>query len=140
MRRAVMLGWLVVLGWPAAADDRYVTPKVGSPERQAVLDAARVPVEKDLGQPIVFQIKTLRVTPDWAFVYGMPKRPDGKPIDYSKSIYGQDVADGDFGEGAAVLLARQGDGWRLITYSVGFGDVVWDTWDEEFGAPAWLWP
>ena len=41
---------------------------------------------------------------------------------------------------AAVLLAREGSGWRLVTYSVGFSDVVWETWDEEFGAPAWLWP
>lgn len=142
MLRVLGLGLLMALSSPvqAVADARFSTPKMGSAERKAVLDAARVPVEKDLGQEIVFQVKTLRVTPEWAFVHGTPKRPDGKAIDYSKSIYAQDVKDGSFNEGAAVLLAREGAGWRLVTYSVGFGDVVWDSWDEEFGAPAWLWP
>jgi hypothetical protein len=142
MLRVLSFWLLIVLLAPlqAMADARFWTPKMGSSERKAVLDAARVPVEKDLGQEIGFQVKTLRVTPDWAFVHGTPKRPDGKPIDYSKSIYAQDVKDGSFNEGAAVLLAREGASWRLVTYSVGFGDVVWDSWDEEFGAPAWLWP
>ena len=142
MVRLLVLGFLMALLGPvqALADARFTTPPLGSSERKAVLDAARVPVEADLGQGIVFQVKALRVTPEWAFVYGTPKRPDGKAIDYSKSIYAQDVKDGTFNEGAAVLLAREGAGWRVVTYSVGFGDVVWDSWDEEFGAPTWLWP
>lgn len=142
MLRVLCLGLLIALPAPmqATAEGRFTTPKMGSAERKAVLDAARVPVETDLGQAIFFQVKTLRVTPEWAFVYGRPIQPDGRPVDYSKSIYAQDVKDGTFNEGAAVLLAREGPGWRLVTYSVGFGDVVWDSWDEEFGAPAWLWP
>jgi hypothetical protein len=122
------------------AGDRYWTPKAGTAERKAVLDAARLPVEKDLGQPVVFEVRTLRVTPDWAFLNGIPVRGDGKPIDYSKSIYAQDAEEDSFSGEAAVLLAREGSGWRLVTYSIGFGDVVWDGWDEEFGAPEWLWP
>jgi hypothetical protein len=122
------------------ADQRFWTPKQGSVERKAVLDAARIPVERDLGQAVVFDVRTLRVTPDWAFLHGVPMRAGGKPIDYSRSIYAQDVHDGSFSGEAAVLLSRDGGGWRLVTYSIGFGDVVWDTWDEEFGAPAWLWP
>jgi hypothetical protein len=125
---------------PVAAEQRFSTPKAGSAERAAVLDAARLPVEKDLGQPVVFEVKTLRVTPTWAFLHGVPKRADGKPVDYSKSIYAQIADDGAFSGEAAVLLAREGTGWRLVTYSVGFSDVVWETWDEEFGAPSWLWP
>jgi len=142
MLRVLGLSLVMALMVPvqAGAQARFTTPKMGSPERKAVLDAARVPVEKDLGQQILFRVKTLRVTPDWAFVHGVPKRPDGRPIDYSKSIYAEDVKAGTFDEGAAVLLAREGAGWRLVTYSVGFGDVVWDSWDEEFGAPVWLWP
>ena len=144
MNRRSMLAAALVLLLPrpadAASETRFTTPKQGSAERMLVLDAARVPVEKDLGQPIVFGVRALRVTPAWAFVHAVPMRPDGKPIDYSKSIYAQDVKDGAFSGEAAVLLARDGSGWRVITYSVGFGDVVWDSWDEEFGAPAWLWP
>ncbi len=131
-RRSMLAAALVLFLGPrparAASEARFTTPKPGSAERKVVLDAARVPVEKDLGEPIVFDILTLRVTPEWALVHAVPKRPDGKPIDYSNSIYAQDVKDGAF------------RGWRVVTYSVGFGDVVWDSWDEEFGAPAWLWP
>lgn len=129
-----------MLTGPVAADRRYWTPKAGSAERAAVLDAARVPVEKDLGQPILFEVKTLRVTPTWAFLHGKPKLTNGKPVDYSKSIYAQTADDGAFSGEAAVLLAREGTGWRIVTYSIGFNDAVWETWDEEFGAPSWLWP
>jgi hypothetical protein len=145
--RQVKFGWVaiavvttILLLRPVAADQRYATPLPGSAERTAVLDAARVPMERDLGQAIIFQVKTLRVTPEWAFLHGIPKRADGKPVDYSKSIYAQIADDGAFSGEAAVLLAREGTGWRLVTYSVGFSDVVWDSWDEEFGAPSWLWP
>jgi hypothetical protein len=135
---AVLLD-LVPVG-PAVAEARYWTPKPGSAERSAVLDAARVPVERDLAQPIVFQVRSLRVSPEWAFLHAVPTRADGKPVDYAKSIYAEAAQDGAFSGEAAVLLARDGAGWRLITYSVGFSDAVWDSWDEEFGAPAWLWP
>lgn len=140
-RVSAALVFLALTGMAQAhAGDRYWTPKAGSPERKAVLDAAREPVERDLGQAVVFQVRTLRVTPDWAFLNGIPARADGKPIDYSKSIYAQDAQEDSFSGEAAVLLARHGSGWRLVTYSIGFGDVVWDSWDEEFGAPDWLWP
>jgi hypothetical protein len=129
-----------LLAGAAVAEARYWTPKPGSAERTGVLDTARVPVERDLAQPVIFQVKVLRVSPDWAFVYGVPKRPDGKPVDYAKSIYAEDAKGDAFSGQVAVLLARDGSGWRLVTYSVGFTDVVWDSWDEEFGAPAWLWP
>jgi hypothetical protein len=124
----------------AVAEPRFSMPRAGSAERAAVLDAARLPVEKDLGQRIVFDVKTLRVTPAWAFLHGVPRRPDGKPVDYAKSIYANVARDGTFSGEAAVLLARDGTGWRLVTYSVGFADAVWEAWDEEFGAPSWLWP
>lgn len=122
------------------AGERYWTPEAGSAERKAVLDAARQPVERDLGQAVMFEVRTLRVTPDWAFLNGIPLRSDGKPIDYDKSIYAQDAQDESFSGEVAVLLAQDKSGWRVVTYSIGFGDVVWDAWDEEFGAPDWLWP
>jgi hypothetical protein len=131
---------IVMAAVSVEAGGKVWTPKVGSDERRVVLNAARVPVERDLGQPVVFKIRHLRVSADWAFLYGIPQGPGGRSIDYTKSIYAEDVKAGAFNEGAAVLLARAGAGWRVVTYSVGFGDVVWDVWDEEFGAPEWLWP
>ena len=66
-----VIGILAVgLGAGPAQAQKVWTPKAGSAERQAVLDAARVPVEKDLRQSVRFELKTLRVTPQWAFVWG----------------------------------------------------------------------
>lgn len=136
-----VIGILAVgLGAGSAQAQKVWTPKAGSAERQAVLDAARAPVEKDLRQSVLFELKTLRVTPQWAFVWGKPVRPDGRPVDYARSIYGEQSKSGAFDNAAAVLLVRTEGGWSVVTYSVGFTDEVWETWDEEFGAPAWLWP
>lgn len=119
----------------------YHEPPPGSAERAAIMDSFRGPVEKELGQDVVFVVKTLRVTDDWAFLYATPTQPGGKPIDYRNTMYQPMVDDGTFGGGFAGLLARDEAGaWRIVTYSIGFGDVVWDSWDEEFGAPAYLWP
>ncbi|MDX2309272.1 MAG: hypothetical protein NW216_13610 [Hyphomicrobium sp.] len=137
---AMVMGAVFAVVVSARAANAVWTPKQGSDERKIVLNAARVPIEKDLGQPIVFEIKSLRVSDEWAFVYGKPKRESGGEVDWRKSIYADDVKDDSFSRLAAVLLARDGQGWRVITYSVGFSDVVWQSWDEEFGAPAWLWP
>ncbi len=113
---------------------------MGSAERASVLDAARVPVEKDLAQPVKFKVKTLRVTPDWAFVFGTPVTPDERRSIIRNPFMRRTRRVMPSAAARAVLMARDGQGWRVVTYSVGFTDVVWDSWDEEFGAPAWLWP
>ena len=41
---------------------------------------------------------------------------------------------------AAVLMVKNNGGWKVVTYSFGFTTPVWQDWDEEFGAPASLWP
>ena len=138
-RIAAVLSLLLLQLSPSLAGP-YWTPQKDTPERKAVMDAARVPVEKDLGQAVIFRVEDLRVTDDWAFLNAEPLQPNGRPIDFSRTAYRESVADGSFGGMAAVLLARAGDGWRVVTYSVGFSDLVWDTWDDEYGAPSSLFP
>lgn len=124
----------------AAAAGPFWTPPPGSAERAAIMDAVRGPVEQELGQPIIFAVKTLRVTNDWVFLHAVPQRPDGSPVDYATTSYGEAQQDGSFDDQVAALLARDGSGWRVVTYAIGFTDVAWDGWDETHGAPAWLWP
>ena len=140
IKTAVLCAVCLALLIPPASAMRFHTPAPGSAERTAIMDALRGPVETDLGQPVIFVVKTLRVTDDWAFLHAVPKRPDGSDVDYSKTSYREDQRDGGFDDQVAALLARDGNGWKVVTFSIGFTDVVWDTWDEIYGAPAWLWP
>ena len=65
------------------AQERPHTPGQGNPERKAVLDALRAPVEKRLRRKVVFKVDELKVLDGWAFVRGVPQQPGGKPMDYS---------------------------------------------------------
>ena len=60
------------------------TPRVGSVERAAILNALRPRYEDLFGRSIVFKIETLRVAVGFAFVVVHPQRPSGAPIEKSK--------------------------------------------------------
>lgn len=124
----------------AAAAAGVTTPAVGTPERTAVLDAARAPIEAEVGVPIRFVVEHLRVGDRWAFVSGQPVQRDGKPIDYSSTPYAEPIADGMFDDGAVVLLRHEGHAWTVVTHVVGATDVPWIEWDAEFGVPVEVLP
>lgn len=135
---ASLLAGLFLAG--AAYAGEFWTPEKNSPERKEIMDAARVPIEEDIRQPVIFVVEHLRRNRDWAFLHAVPKRPDGGDIDYHGTDYQADIDEGVFGGTAAVLLKRKGSGWSVVTWGLGFSDVIWDNWDEEFGAPEGLWP
>jgi hypothetical protein len=56
------------------------TPRPGSPERAAIMDALRPRYEAMFGAPIVFRVDTLRVAAGFAYVVVHAQRPDGAPI------------------------------------------------------------
>jgi hypothetical protein len=125
---------IVVLSVSAFAQAH--TPKAGSPERKALMDALRLPVEKELGRKVIFKVDHLKVLDDWAFMRGLPQQPNGSAIDYRGTSHEQAIKDGIFDDGICALLKRQGDKWTVITYQIGATDVPWVTWGEEFKAPA----
>jgi len=112
------------------------TPKAGSAERKALMDALRIPVEKDLKQSVVFNVKTLHAQNGWAFLYGIPVRPGGKPIDYRRTPYQQAIDAGAFGSDVAALFHRVNGRWRVVRYVLGPTDVAWETWDRDYHAPS----
>lgn len=104
------------------------TPPAGSAERKAIMDVLRVPCEKELGIDVVFRVQHLRLAGDLAFARVVPMRPDGREIDYSRTKYREQEAEGAFdGEGEA-LLRRQGAKWKLLEWRFGATDTEVDIW------------
>ena len=123
-----------------APDARLHSPASGSPERKAILDVLRVPVEKELNQAVVFVIETIKVENDFAFVLGRSVQPNGAAIDYSKTPYLKAVQAGGFSDEAIGLLHWSGGSWKLLTYNVGATDVAWLDWAQTYGAPQAIFP
>ena len=63
------------------------TPAKSSAERTAILNALRVPVEKELKQKIQFSIQTIKTQGNWAFVNGEPQNAAGGEPDYKNTTY-----------------------------------------------------
>jgi len=85
------------------------TPKPGSPERQAICDAARSYVmskyaSKPLPQPIVFKIDHLAVAGVYANMEAIPRSKDGHYVD---TQYLPDIA-------FNFCLQKEGASWRVI--------------------------
>jgi len=112
----------------------YHTPKPGSPERKAIMDALRVPVEKDVEMKVIFVVDKpemyFRVVGDWAFVGAEFRHPDGSPMgtEYrAKHEMSSLRAEG--------LLHREHGRWIVVTHVTGPTDVEWQDWPKKYHAP-----
>lgn len=126
---------IVVAAGAASAQETH-TPAPGSAERKAIADVLRAPVEKELKQKVVFKFDHLKVSGDWAFMRGVPQRPDGGRVDYSVTPYQQRIEDGVFDDWICALLRKRADKWQVVNYVIGATDVVYEGWDEEYHAPS----
>ena len=133
MNRLLFVIPILILGSATSAQTH--TPKIGSPERKAIMDSARVPIQRELHKPIIFEVKTLKVLNGWAFLYGDPLQKNGRKMDYHGTKYQKWVEDGVFGGGVGVLLRNRSGRWRVVTYVIGPTDVAWWDWDKRYGCP-----
>lgn len=94
----------------------------GSPERRAILDALRPPIQQRLGGPVEFVVRTVRVQDGWALVIALPRRPGGAEID-GRRYY--DAEEWDVMDGLTVngVLRYSGGRWRLVDHAIGPSDV-----------------
>ncbi len=69
---------------PAAQAQAAYTPEKGSAERKAILDALRVPVERQLKQKVVFVADNFKVQGNWAFVGGTAAEPERRRAGLSR--------------------------------------------------------
>lgn len=138
MRTILALLLCAVAGWAAAQPVR--TPRAGSAERTAILNAVRVPVEKIVKVKVKFEVQVLRVSGDWAFFMGRPLQRNGKPIDYSKTKYKESIDAGAFDDGAMALLKREKGKWRILDWGLGMTDFPAGDWVEKRKAPKAILP
>lgn len=121
---------------PVAVQAAVQTVPVGDPRRRVLLDTIRPAIEQRVGQPVQFMVDVLRVQGDWAFYAGSIQQPNGRPIDFSRTSYAEQLEEGMFdGPGTYALLQRVGGRWRLVDFVVGPTDVYYLGWPDQFGVP-----
>jgi hypothetical protein len=129
---------MIIFGSTAFA--QVYTPKAGSAERKAIMDALRLPVEKQLGKPVIFRVQHLKVQNDWAFLTGVPRQPNGKVMDYRGTPVFRAYKDGMFSDFVCALLRKKGDHWQVVTHRLGPTDVPYVDWSTRYKAPAAIFP
>jgi hypothetical protein len=125
----------LLLNFSRLPQNTAYTPKPNSIERKQILDALRMPVEKELKKSVVFKVDHLKVQNDWAFMRGVLKRPDGRRMDYKGTAYEEAIKEGVFDDWVCGLMRKEEGKWRVVSYAIGATDVVYEGWDEEYKAP-----
>jgi hypothetical protein len=124
----------------AVSSQSVYTPERGSSERKAILDALRVPIERDLKQPIIFVTDNFKVQGAWSFVSGTPQTPDGGMPNYKGTKYAEAQKDGFFDNNFFALLKKAAGKWKVTTYAIGCTDVCYTEWWRRYRAPKAIFP
>ena len=112
-------------------------PPVGSPQRKAILDGLRVPVEMKLGFPVIFVVSELRVAGHYAFLLGKPYHAGSRaPVDWRKTPFREEF-ESDVFSGEIVALLEEGaqGAWAPIELVWGPTDVCYLDWPEKHRLP-----
>jgi hypothetical protein len=125
----------VLIALAAYAAGQAVEVKKNSPERKAMLDALRVPVQEELRSKVQFKINWFKRQGDWAFMKGVPVTASGGKIDYSRTGYARALKDGMFDDWICGLFKRKDGKWKVVRYQIGATDVCYEPWPKQFGAP-----
>ena len=119
----------------ALAQNTPQTPEPDSPERKAIMNTLRVPVEKELKQNVVFSILQLKVQNGWAFLRSVPQQPEGKPVNYRNTRHQVAIENGMFDDVILALLRKKKGEWRVVVYDIGSTDYAAADWQEKYKAP-----
>ncbi len=88
---------------------------------------------------VQFQVRQFNVVAGWAFVHAVMQRPDGRPIDCSRTPDAEAARRGGKSNRFAALLRQQGEGWKVVAYAVGpTGCRFGGGWSKEYSAPSEL--
>lgn len=116
---------------------KVYTPKKNSAERKQIMDALRVPVQKELKQDVIFKVDDLKVFGEWAFMGGEPLAKAGGEPNLKGTKY---EGDEDFDNNVFALLKKKGGRWTIVTYAMRCSDVCYLGWDKDHGAPKEIFP
>lgn len=114
-----LLAAMVALAETPALSQAH-TPRPGTAERRAILDALRLSIEAQLGLNVEFVIEDFKVYRGWAFVLADPQRKGGGAIDGRR--YFPDWYDIGGLETSAILRFQNGR-WHLVTSNIGATDI-----------------
>jgi hypothetical protein len=130
---------ILIFAFSAFAQKVY-TPEKGSSERTAILDALRVPVERELKQKIQFSVEHFNVSGNWAFLSGTPQSASGGKPNYRGTKYQEAVDAGMFDNNFFALLKKTGGKWKIVTRAIGCTDVCYADWWQRYKAPKAVFP
>lgn len=122
----------------APRPDQPHTPGVGSPERRALVNAMRGHVERELGPKIIFIVERLSVAGDWCFARVVPRRPNGKAVDFAKTKYREATHSRALDVTGEALLKKTDGGWSLVEWHFSGTDSALGVWGQQYGLPAAL--
>jgi hypothetical protein len=131
LRPILAVLWLFILmSTGHAAEMRE--PKIGSPERKAIMDTMRAPVSKHAGKRVTFT-GSVRISGDWATFQGNVAPADGVPLK-GEAAFDLEL---DF----FALLRLESGQWKLLHWGFA-GDIgVMEDARKKFpGAPKALLP
>lgn len=141
MLKKTFSGLAIILAFACCtlAQSAY-TPEKDSPERKAILDALRVPVEKKLNQKVVFSITDLKVQGAWAFLGGAPQSAGGGRPNYKGTVYQSAIDNGFFDNNIFAVLKKTAGKWKVVKYQIGCTDVCYAIWWKDYKAPKAIFP
>ena len=125
----------------AMTDTLEHTPAIPIPadseEHDRIVQTALAPALEELGKPASLAIGRLQTVEDWVFLLSELRAPGGGPFDFSDTGFADQAAAGSLSPVYVALLRRQADDtWKIVARSLGPGDVIWESWSQEYGAPA----
>jgi hypothetical protein len=136
---ACVMALTLLMAMSVAGQAAYEPPK-GSPERKAILDALRIPVERDLKQKIAFVTGNFKVQGNWAFVDGTPQGANGQAPNYRGTRFYDAFESGAFDNNFYALMKKTRGKWKVTTYAIGCTDVCYTDWWSRYRAPKAIFP
>jgi len=127
MRRHTLLitGLCFTLLLQAVWAEPVHTPKPGSKERKAIMDALRGPVSKTVKRQVIFKVGQFKVRDGWAFLSGNALKGDGSGL-------GEEHLWGEF----SALLRRQtgkkGKTWKVLHWGLATDTGVMDECKKKY--------
>ena len=131
---AILTSTAVIPAMRASAQSIVLVPR-GAPERKAILDVVRVPVERRLGIKVIFEVERLAVFGDWAFAEVHPRTEAGGRIDYRRTRYARDYVPDLDSDLVLTLLRRSGASWVVVQEAFLPTDVAWEEWVKSYKLP-----
>lgn len=103
--------------------------------KKTAIEALNVAVGKKLALPTKLEPGIYQTKGGFAYLSARPVMKDGRPIDYNRTDYAQDLREPWFADNAIGLLHWEKGAWKVLAYSIGVRKAPVDVWVKKFGAP-----